>query len=207
MKWNHSAMPTSGYCDQKLQWRIWPDKSLAFYKLDLLLVADAEWALGTEGHGRCIGNACFPPRGSDTNCSSLSKENHRVTHELASAVPTLTPAMRWRKASLYLPPLAGWQSRWGCENSPLGNTDPKEQLWILLHLANFFPRNGSFENFSDSWLQSISELTSVLCLCFPRRVAQWAELYLALLPDFLKWEIEEEVTLMTFLLPEVSIKW
>lgn len=120
MKWNHSAMPTSVYCDQKLQWRIWPDKSLAFYRLDLLLVADAEWALGTEGHGQCIGNACFPPRGSDTNCSCLSKENHRVTHELTSAVPTLTPAMRWRKTSLYLPPLAGWQSRWGCEHSPWG---------------------------------------------------------------------------------------
>ena len=203
MTWNHSAMSTSGHWDQKLQWRSWPDTSLVFSRLDLLLIADAEWGLGREGCGQCIRNACFSPHGSDTNTSSLSKENHRGTHELASAVPTLSPATRWRKTSLYLTPLAGWQSRWGCENSPLMNTNLEEQLWILLHLANLFPRNGSFENFSDS-VVAMHFRTPMLYLCSPRRVAQWAELYLALLSGFLKWEIEEEVTLMTFFLPEGS---
>lgn len=188
---------------QDTETKSWTDTSLVFYRLDLLLVADAEWGLGSEGCEQCIRNTCFSPHGSDTNSSSLSKENHRGTHDLVSAVPTLSPTTRWRKTSLYLTPLAGWQSRWGCENNPLMNTNLEGQLWILLHLANLFPRNGSFENFPDS-VVAMHFRTRVLYLRFLRRVAQWAEVCLPLLSGFLKREIEEEVTLMTFFLPEGS---
>lgn len=185
-------------------WGSWPDSCLL--KTWLMIAADATGLLAIECHGQCFGNAYLASCGSDTNCGSLSKETHSVTRERAPAASTLTPAMRWRRASLCFTPLAGWQSRYGSQNRSLRNTDLEGQLHIQLHSANLFPKNGSSENFSDT-VVTICFKTSVLYLYFLRRVAQWAELCLALLPDFLKWEIEEKVTLMTFLLPEGSIKW
>lgn len=73
----------------------------------------------------------------------------------------------------------------------------------------YFQKMGLLRISLTLWLQSVSKLLcSIYTFC-----GEWlsglnnAELCLALLPDFLKWEIEEKVTLMTFLLPEASIKW
>lgn len=158
-KWDHSAMSILGYGDQKLQWRSWPDRSLAFCKRDLLLVADAKRALGIEGHGQCSRDAHFASCGSDTNCSSLAKENHRVTHELTSAVPTLTPATRRRKTSLCLTPRlddkAGEivRTAWGAAvaPAPLGKLISKKWVFGESHwLCGYHP----FQNFCALFMLS-----------------------------------------------------
>lgn len=103
---------------------------------------------------------CFLPMGL-TQTAALSKENHRGTHDLALCCAHPLTNHEMEKDLLVLNTLddkAGEVVR-----TVLMNTNLEGQLWILLHLANLFPRNGSFENFPDSrWLQYISELQRAL---------------------------------------------
>ena len=90
MKWNHGAMSTSGHCDLKPRWGSWPDKSPAFHKLDLRVVADANRSAGCED--RLMGNALetrilFLVGLPQTAGRSFSKEPHRVTPELPLQCP------------------------------------------------------------------------------------------------------------------------
>lgn len=72
------------------------DTTLAFCELDLLMAADAKWALGVRRRGAGIGKACFASCGSDTCHSPLRKRSLGCYMNSPRECP---PAVRWRRAS------------------------------------------------------------------------------------------------------------
>lgn len=109
-----------------------------------------------------------------------------TSHGMEKALPLLYPT-RWMPRQVKLP----------------------EQHWVQTLRSSCGP-NSTWRTYFHEM-----ELLRILCgsdpfqnfLYFLWRVALWAEWCVALLPDFLNWEIEGEVTLMASLLPEGSIKW
>lgn len=142
-EWNRiSAMSNSESWNLRAPVGHLTDTTLAFCELDLLMADDAKWALGVRRRWAGIGKACFASCGSDTWCSPLQKR---------SLGCYMNSPQEMEKGVLYILLPDRWQSKWSCQNSPLKNTDLEEQPWIQHYLVDWFPRNGSFENFS-LWL-------------------------------------------------------
>lgn len=144
---------------------------------------------------------------ADANFSSLCEESHRWYIDLGLLqYPPATLTMRCRKASSAS---RHWidDKKYEFAGIELWGTDTLNGSCGPSFTWRTYNQTMDLLRISLSSVVAIHFRASVQYLYLLWRVAQCAELRVTLLPGFLKWEIEEEVTLMTFFLPEGSIKW